>query len=106
MAPLAFISYRHTDSQQAALGLYFQLRARVGPASVFMDRSGISAGDVWRQRLLERLKQATVVLALIGPGWLRAADEHGRRKLDLSNDWVRTELIEAITSGRRVIPVL
>lgn len=106
MAPLVFISYRRTDSQQAALGLYFQLRARIGPASVFMDRSGISAGDVWPQRLRDVINQATVVLVLIGPGWLTSADEYGRRRLDIPNDWVRNELLAAIYSGKPVIPIL
>jgi pterin-4a-carbinolamine dehydratase len=106
MAPLVFISYRRTDSQQAALGLYTQLRARIGPGSVFMDRSGISAGDVWPQRLLEKIKLATVVFALIGPAWLKAADEFGRRRLDLSDDWVRNELVAAINSGKPVIPLV
>jgi pterin-4a-carbinolamine dehydratase len=106
MASLAFISYRRTDSQQAALGLFSQLRARLGSDCVFMDRSGISAGDAWPERLRERVNQSTVVLALIGPGWLTSADSYGRRRLDLPNDWVRNELIAAIDSGKPVIPIL
>lgn len=105
-APRAFISYRRTDSQQAAQGLYVQLRARIGPASVFMDRSGISPGDVWAERLREEMNQATVVLALMGPDWLRSADEYGRRRLDMSNDWVRNELLAAIDSDKPIIPIL
>lgn len=106
MAPLAFISYRRTDSQQAALGLFAQLRARLGSDCVFMDRSGISAGDSWPERLRERINQSTVVLALIGPGWLTAADSFGRRRLDLPNDWVRNELTAALDSGKAAIPIL
>jgi pterin-4a-carbinolamine dehydratase len=104
--PLVFVSYRRSDSQQAALGLYVQLRARIGPASVFMDRSGISPGDVWPKRLREVMNQGTVVLALIGSGWLRSADEYGRRRLDMSDDWVRNELLAAIDSGKSIIPIL
>ena len=106
MTPLIFISYRRNDSQQAAQGLFFQLRARLGPSCVFMDRSGISAGDVWPDRLREAINQATVVLALLGPSWLAADDEYGRRRLDSPDDWVRNELLSAIESGRPVIPVL
>jgi pterin-4a-carbinolamine dehydratase len=104
--PLTFISYRRSDAQQAALGLYYQLRARLGIASIFMDRSGISGGEMWAHRLRDSLNRATVVLALIGPGWLRAADEHGRRRLDLPDDWVRTELETALKAGKTIIPVL
>jgi pterin-4a-carbinolamine dehydratase len=106
MAPLVFISYRRTDSQQAALGLASQLRARLGPGSIFMDRSGISAGDVWPQRLQDVIRQATVVLAVVGPDWLKAADEYGRRRLDMPEDWVRNELLGAINSGKPLVPVL
>ena len=71
-----------------------------------MDRSGISAGDVWPQRLQDVIREATVVLALIGPDWLKAADEYGRRKLDMSEDWVRNELVGAINSSKPLLPVL
>lgn len=52
------------------------------------------------------MNQATVVLALIGSSWLRSADEYGRRRLDISDDWVRNELLAAIDSGKSVIPIL
>jgi pterin-4a-carbinolamine dehydratase len=106
MPPLVFINYRRSDSQQAATGLYVQLRARIGTASVFMDRSGISAGDIWSDRLREVMSRATVVLVLIGSNWLRTADEYGRRRLDIDDDWVRDELLTAINSRKSVIPVL
>jgi pterin-4a-carbinolamine dehydratase len=106
MPALAFISYRRTDSQQAALGLHSQLRARIGPASVFMDRSGISAGDVWPERLRNSISQASLVLVLMGPGWLRSADDYGRRRLDIPDDWVRNELLTAIAAGKPIIPIL
>ena len=103
---MVFISYRRTDSQQAAFGLYFQLRARIGAGSVFMDRSGISPGDIWPERLRDLMNKATVVLALLGPGWLKSADEYGRRRLDLPNDWVRNELLSAIGAGKPITPIL
>ena len=106
MSPLLFISYRRTDSQQAAFGLYVQLRTRIGPSNVFMDRSGILPGEVWPERLREALKNATAVIALIGSGWLKSADEYGRRRLDNADDWVRNELAVSIDSGKPVIPVL
>jgi pterin-4a-carbinolamine dehydratase len=106
MPPLAFISYRRTDSQQAGLGLYIQLRARIGPGSVFMDRTGISSVEVWPERLRESIDQASTFLALIGPGWLTSADEYGRRRLDNPTDWVRKELATAIGSSKLVIPIL
>jgi len=106
MPAFLFVSYRRTDSQHAALGLCFQLRLLIGPESVFIDRSGILAGDNWPERLREKISHATVVIALIGPGWLCSADQYGRRRLDMPNDWVRNELLAAIGSRKPVIPIL
>src|SRR5262249_49350194 len=52
-----------------------------------------------------RVRQARVVLALIGPRWLQTTDSEGRR-IDDPNDWIRRELVEAFAAGVRVIPVL
>jgi pterin-4a-carbinolamine dehydratase len=46
--------------------------------------------------------EATVVLAVIGPGWLLAADKYGRRRLDLPDDWVRNELLQALQANKPV----
>ena len=47
-----------------------------------------------------------MVLALIGPDWLTAADKFGRRRLDIEDDWVRKELLFAHQQGDLVIPLL
>jgi pterin-4a-carbinolamine dehydratase len=104
--PLAFISYRRLDAPLAAQGLYVQLRARVGPGRVFMDVSSTVAGDTWPERIQQALERATIVLAVVGPDWLRAADVFGRRRLDLPGDWVRTELAYSIRSGVQILPIL
>jgi hypothetical protein len=46
------------------------------------------------------------LLALIGPDWLNAKDDNGRRRLDDPNDWVRLEIARALKRGIPVIPVL
>ena len=45
-------------------------------------------------------------MAVIGPNWLTAADERGRRRLDDPDDFVRLEIEAALARGVRVIPVL
>lgn len=105
--PHLFISYRRSDSIDAVRGLYFQLRLRFGSSNVFMDVSAIPSGSVWPERLRRHLDKATAVLVVIGPDWLRVADEYGRRRLDSSADWVRLEIEHALADERKaVIPLL
>src|SRR5690242_7175518 len=102
----AFINYRRSDAPQAAQGLYTQLRARFGPSHVFLDVSAILAGALWPDRLRESLDSAGVLLSVIGPRWLTAANEYGQRRLDDENDWVRRELERAIDHNKPIIPLL
>jgi hypothetical protein len=46
------------------------------------------------------------MLALIGPHWLTAKDEKGRRRLDGDKDYVRVEIASALRRDIPVIPVL
>jgi len=46
------------------------------------------------------------VLVLIGKQWLKAQDEHGRRRIDIETDWVRREVEEALKVEGRCVPVL
>ena len=104
--PNLFISYRRSDAMEAVRALYFQLRLRFGSRQVFMDVSAITSGSIWAERLRGALHKASVVLVVIGPDWLRAADEFGRRRLDTPDDWVRLEIESALDAGKTVIPLL
>jgi pterin-4a-carbinolamine dehydratase len=74
--------------------------------AVFMDVDEIRVGDTWPQSLDNALNTATVLLVVIGPTWLRIADDDGRRRLDGPDDWVRTEIERSLTKGISVIPIL
>jgi len=104
--PSLFISYRSDDNPEAALGIYTQLRNLIGPASIFMDRTGIASGEVWPERLRGALADAAVVLVLIGSKWLRCTDHHGRRKIDDPKDWVHEEILTALSQKKTIIPIL
>ena len=106
MTGLAFISYRRDDSAQISQGLYFQLKARFGSGQLFMDVNSVMVGQPWPARIQTRLQKASVVLAVIGPGWLTAADKFGRRKLDAPTDWVREELSVALSDSIPIIPLV
>jgi pterin-4a-carbinolamine dehydratase len=103
---VAFINYRRTDSQHAAQGLYTQLRIRFGPTRVFLDVGSIHPGSLWPERLRSGLDKSTVLLSVIGPHWLTAANQYGQRRLDDENDWVRNELSYALTHQKPIIPIL
>jgi hypothetical protein len=47
-----------------------------------------------------------VLLAIIGPNWLDARDEHGKRRLDDPKDFVRIEIAAALQRNIPVIPIL
>ena len=105
MDKLAFISYRRTDSLAATRGLAEQLRTSFGFSHVFIDNT-ISFGEKWPDRIEKALAKANVLLAIIGPNWLTASDQYGRRRLDLKSDWVRREIQTAIETGIPIVPVL
>lgn len=104
--PNAFLSYRRADSLAAARGIYRFLHHQFGRFSVFMDMTEIRKSDNWREELNNALVSSTVLIALIGAGWLQCRDKFGRRRIDCKNDWVREEILFALESGTKVIPVL
>ncbi|HEV8560476.1 MAG TPA: toll/interleukin-1 receptor domain-containing protein [Actinophytocola sp.] len=102
-----FINYRRDDSGSYGVLLYTELVRRFGTDKVFLDCESIPAGADFVQELLERVRSARALLAVIGPRWLTAADPvTGGRRIDEPTDWIRRELAEAFTAGVRVIPVL
>jgi pterin-4a-carbinolamine dehydratase len=103
---IAFINYRRSDTAQAAQGLHTQLRARFGPTHVYLDVNAILPGALWQDRLRDMLSESTVLLSVIGPRWLTAANEYGQRRLDDNDDWVRNEIAYAIEHQKPIIPLL
>jgi pterin-4a-carbinolamine dehydratase len=106
MAGLAFISYRRDDTREIAQALYLQLKQDFGSGQLFMDANSIRVGEAWPDRVRQRLDDATVILALIGPGWLTAHDKYGRRRIDDPTDWVRNEILHGLERRIPIIPVV
>jgi CHASE2 domain-containing sensor protein len=100
-----FISYRRGDSIAYAGRIYDHLSQHFGADKVFMDIGGIAPGEDFVKVLDARVADSDVVIALIGPGWLNACDDRGRR-IDQPDDFVRYELAAALEHGKRLIPVL
>jgi hypothetical protein len=102
-----FISYRWDDAPGSVNGILNYLEHRFGDEEVFQDIK-IEAGEDYRDALQRELGSCRAVLVVIGPRWLDAVDEQGRRRLDLPNDMLRREVEFALEHDAhiRVIPVL
>jgi len=87
-----FISYRRSDAQHAAFAIADRLRWAFGPEEIFMDRSSIESGDDWPDSLRRGVEAAKVMVIVIGPTWLTAQGNWGRRRIDDPQDWVRKEV--------------
>jgi len=101
-----FINYRGVDSHSYGALLYAELSRCFGAELVFLDSESIPAGADFPGELVARVRGCAVLLAVIGPRWLGAADVAGRWRIDDPRDWVRRELAEAFAAGVRVVPVL
>jgi hypothetical protein len=102
--PDVFLSYRRSDSHDAATRLRQTFQEHVGARWSFQDVEDIKAGRIWRDEIRENLRKARVVLVLIGPTWLTAMRE---RVEGGDVDVLRQEIVAALArKGRRVVPVL
>ena len=101
-----FISYRRSDTGPYARLLQLRLQERFPGTPVFTDLNSIEAGTDFAEAIKSAVQSCTVLIALIGRGWLTAQDEEGRRRIDDPDNYVRFEIRTALERGVRVIPVL
>ena len=100
-----FVCYRHEDSWAYAGWLADALTRQFGKGMVFRDLDSQRGVD-FRDQVDEAIDSCAVLLAVIGPRWLRAQDESGRRRIDHPRDLVALEIATALKRDIRVIPVL
>jgi TIR domain len=101
-----FLSYRRDDAGVSASLLRMCLEQYLPGTQVFRDAESIEPGANFRTRIEDAIKSSAVLLALIGPSWLTAADVAGRRRLFDPDDVLVWEIALALRLGVRVIPVL
>jgi hypothetical protein len=106
MAGKIFINYRRDDSPGTAGRLHDRLAQTFGRNNLFMDVDHIPAGVDFVDHLHSQVAACDVFLAVIGPNWLNAKDERGRRRFDNPDDFVTIEIAAALARNIRVIPVL
>jgi SIR2-like protein/TIR domain-containing protein len=107
-APSVFISYRRSDASAAGRQLSGALKDRFGDENVFFDVEDLDLGTQWQTEITRRIREADVVLAVIGPRWVSLADERGRRLVldSRDEDVLRIEIETALRDGALVVPVL
>ena len=98
MAAKVFISYRRDDSAGYAGRVRDRLERELGRDLLFMDVDAIPLGSNFSKVLHEEVAKCGVLLAMIGPNWPDARDEHGHRRLDDPNDFVRIEIAAHFTA--------
>jgi hypothetical protein len=102
-----FLSYRREDTAGFAQALFGRLEQSFPAESLFMDvAGGIGAGQNFARVIEEQVSACDAMLVLIGPNWLNAKDDSGRRRLENPEDFVRVEVESALRFGKHVIPVL
>ncbi len=104
--PTIFISYRREDTVGQAGRLFDRLAERFGKEHVYRDIDTIAAGEDFVEAVRAKIRRSDVMLALIGPRWLTAADAAGHRRLADDKDLVRVEIALGLERNIRVIPVL
>ncbi len=97
-----FVSYRRRDRPLATSLLVDKLEQRYGAQQVFHDLDDIDAGENYIDRIHRALDACAVLLAVVGPDWLR----HYKKKLQHPNDAVRIEICTALSKQVLVIPIV
>jgi hypothetical protein len=101
-----FINYRTADEPYGETLLDQELSRHFGQETVFRDARSIPPGADFEAEIMTAVRTSDILLAVIGPNWLTAADDAGNVLLDNERDFVRREIATALEHGVRVIPVL
>ena len=103
---LIFLNYRRLDSGAISRRLASKLKEVFGDSQVFIDVDDMEVG-VWDEQLKQKIESAKIFLVVIGPKWLKIANEEtGQRRLDEEDDIVRREIEFALKYKKMIINIL
>lgn len=94
-----FVSYRRDDTSGSSGRLFDALEERYGEDAIFFDVYKLDGGVDFVLEIEAALAKSGVLLAVIGPDWLRRAHDAGV-------DYVLTEVTAAFDHKVPVLPVL
>ena len=86
--------------------LHDSLAPTFGRNKLFMDVDNIPVGRDFEEYLKSQVAACDAMLAVIGPNWLAAKDDTGKRRLDNPDDFIVIEIGTALTRNIPVVPVL
>lgn len=101
-----FVSYRRSDTSQAAGRLRDKLAEAFPSCEVFLDVESIPGGENFNRKIAAKMRDAFCVLVLIGKHWDKSADNPGLSRLSEAYDIVRREVDLALQLVDNVVPVL
>jgi hypothetical protein len=101
-----FLCYRRSDARHGAERIYRHLADRFGSENVFKDVDSVPLGKDYRTVIASAVVECDVLLAIIGKNWLSAVTDDGRRRIAESDDFVRMEIVTALSRDIPVVPVL
>lgn len=103
---LIFINYRQMDCLSLANTLADLLKYHFGKGIYFLDKENLNYRNTITEEILQNIKSAKVLLALIGKEWILATDQDNDKRLLDPSDWVRREIELAKEQGKTIIPIL
>jgi hypothetical protein len=104
--PDIVISYRRSDSAAMAGRIRDCLAREYGEEAVYMDVESIPSGaEDYRIHIRKAIRDAKVLIAVIGPKW-RGPKRGGASRILQTTDTVRAELEAALECRIPIIPVL
>ncbi|MFN3998463.1 toll/interleukin-1 receptor domain-containing protein [Algoriphagus sp.] len=101
-----FISYRREDTSGESGRVKDRLEQVFGKENIFYDVETLEAGLNFDESISKALNESKVLLAMIGPHWMKVTDSNGVKRIQKDEDWVRKEIAQALERKIRVIPVL
>jgi len=107
MSVRIFISYRRDDSEGETGRLHDHLcNGHFSDEELFLDVEDIATGVNFKDAVEKAIDECSVMLVMIGTNWESSTDAGGNRRLDNPDDMVRHEIRTAITSDKRLFPIL
>ena len=101
-----FVNYRAKDTPHAAAWIANVLVDNFTSDLVFRDTDSMAAGEHYPSEIRAALRDADVLVAVVGPKWMQEDPTTGEPRILNERDWVRTEIAYALEHGIPVVPVL